>query len=154
MFREVSKAEVDALLEKDARLTCVQENPHVSIYGPNYPCWIRDIYECYKKATSARQSIELGASKEDIMNGLARGLIILAEPLEGLPSAPVPARERPVQPFLVLPAVASRAEIQFSRHHHATPVRTGRPYTGGIERRTSEEGKGFEVVPSLRDHGP
>jgi hypothetical protein len=69
-------AHVNALLDKDASLTCQQQNPKRGESALRY--------DRYKAATSAKQLLALGASRADFKNDLAKGYMTLKEPLAGL----------------------------------------------------------------------
>jgi hypothetical protein len=73
-------AHVNALLDKDAQLTCQQQNPKRGESALRY--------DKYKAATSAKQLLALGATRADIKNDLAKGYVTLKEPLAGLVITP------------------------------------------------------------------
>ena len=73
-------AHVNALLDKDAQLTCQQQNPKRGESALRY--------DKYKAATSAKQLLALGASS-GFKNDLAKGYVTLKKsPLAGLVITP------------------------------------------------------------------
>mmetsp|Transcript_15440 Transcript_15440/g.23235 ORF Transcript_15440/g.23235 Transcript_15440/m.23235 type:complete len:508 (+) Transcript_15440:83-1606(+) len=70
--RTIPMALIDAALDEDC--TCMQENPKY----PNSKSY--DLYEEYKKGTTLRELLKLGARRADLSNDIARGYIVLDDP--------------------------------------------------------------------------